>query len=144
VNGLTRHPVDFESLEKGTSISREELEEILGVSSDDDKYPFAVMALSVSIERHAGIVCCQEKKTLRLLTDVEADAYTERRLRHHVDGLTRVVNRRLLIDRSSMGGMEQLAAESRDRIATATAIAAQTAMRQHDKIERARMKKIKD
>jgi len=80
-----QHPIDYESLTKGTVISIREIENITGISSEEiKKFELARLQLRNQIDRelrNIGIefTVAQVKGNIKVLTDEEASDYNNRK-----------------------------------------------------------------
>lgn len=80
MNDVSRWPIDYDALRKGTTISRERLERITGKQAGTKDYQLKLLAIQSQIERelnqrgHAWTIKIQ-KDEIRVLTDAEASTY---------------------------------------------------------------------
>lgn len=123
------YPIDFGAITKGSWLETQELERALGVGRGGPSWQFALMRLCEQIRENSGALACIKNDRIRVMDDAEACEWTFREQERHVRGLRRSAQRRSLIDRSSMDDSRRALAEARDRITTATAIAASQAQR---------------
>jgi len=77
---VSKWPLDFDALEKGSVIDTEDLERILGHKRTTAKYQFGVMALKDRIRKELSMrgidaFVIQTRNTLKVLTDEEGSAY---------------------------------------------------------------------
>lgn len=99
------YPIDYDALEKGGTISVEELEHITGKKSSTYAFGLAVLAFSQNLqerleERGLDCVIAQEKRGIKILTDIEASQYSSAEFNKHVRGMGRNLKRILSVDTS--------------------------------------------
>jgi len=133
---VTKYPIDFESLEKGTIITREALEEIYGITPLSPEWPFRLMKLIADIKENAGMLCRQSRNCIVVMTDAEACDYTHDSFLRYGRRMGASSRNRALIDTSSFSAIDQAKFESRSRIMTGTQQAATTELKKLTKIER--------
>ena len=97
------YPIDTDTLKKGQYLSPEKLETITMYKAGTDKFALAVLAIRQFIERETEkngrhLLCKQEGKGLRILTDSEAAKYKPKRFDNSLKGMFRQVKDMLRID----------------------------------------------
>ena len=93
---------DLSHFKKGTCVTAEELESLVGVSVDNPQFRIKVLALRSYVERTLGILSRMDGLQLRLLTDSEAVLWNVKRATHHMDGVERAAVRTGLIDPTNL------------------------------------------
>lgn len=129
-------PLDFESLEKGQIIETSTLVEVLGCEPGDKAWSLALMGLVDQIYDHRrDLVARVDHDRIIIETDAGACDYLDRRFHHHNRGMIRTALRRGRIG-GDLTPEQQAMRECRDRITSATVLAAQQALRKQRKLER--------
>lgn len=109
-------PIDCASLEKGQVIPTEEVETIYSVSREDQAFGFSLLRLKAHIEKaRCDLVLRVTQNALRIMTDLEADAYLAKQADSCVSKLKRDAVRCQRIDRQDFTPGQVLMAESRQR-----------------------------
>jgi hypothetical protein len=132
-------PVDFEQLHKDTQVSQQSIESALGFTAHDKppEYAYALLVLCEEIRRArpdlSGHVRA-DKLSVRIMTDVEADDWQDKRHRETIDSLKRIGKRRKSIDRSAFSANRQAKCESLDVALSATIIVARSESRRHRRL----------
>ena len=119
---VTPYPLDFDALEKGTVISRGELETIFGFCEIDDirNWNFKVMGLVALIIQKTNIICRSSKGSIILMADSDANDYN---LGTHKKAMKLQIlsqSRLALIDLDNLTPEELARFESNARIITGT------------------------
>lgn len=108
---VERWPIDFDSLSKGTWIEGEVLEgAITGLAKDPDNFAhrqFAIMRLVQMIKDQTDFVAYEDHGRIRVATDAEAAAYTERMFRRHMGGMIGQLSQRAKVDPSGFNAEER-------------------------------------
>jgi hypothetical protein len=78
-----KHPLDFDTLDKGSVIPVEQIEKLTKTKRDEAAFSMELMALQKRVhdelsERGRKVVVCQDHGSLRILTDADAVDYTAR------------------------------------------------------------------
>lgn len=126
---VARHPLDFDTLEKGTLIDGEVLYAALECQPDHPHYGLKLVNLCERIESETAIICKIDQERIRLLTDEEACEYTFRMHRRHMRGLGRQIRRRTNIDYNMLTDEQRRMAEFQQRVMVASTQAARQAYR---------------
>jgi hypothetical protein len=80
-NGLSKYPLDFDSLTKGHTLTSEKLSEVTGKKPGTDEYRYAVLGLQALIHERTDLtVKIQVDGSLRVLTDPEASDHNHKLL----------------------------------------------------------------
>ena len=123
---IERYPLDFDSLTKGSTIPEDTLNYIVGMKREEnpDRWDMKVLQLKSVIEMHRqDLVVRRIQNSLRVLTDVEAEEYLQRRFDGHERNMMKAHARRQLIDRSQFTETERRAAEHRDVVNASKVVA---------------------
>lgn len=130
-NNSEPFPLDFEALQKGDVLSREQIVKALGrpivgerlTPFDEHRFRMLAMQLGGMIEsERPDLVVGYHHDTIRILTDIEAEEATKRRCRSAVRSIGRNARRRAAIDRSEFSAEQLREAETNDRSITALAL----------------------
>jgi len=89
------YPMDFNTLDYGSTIPNEVVEEFFGVPADDDSFRFKQIKFIYMVDmalRSRGMVAtiCVRNGTIKVLTHEEAAEYNRKRFNCHVSGMARV------------------------------------------------------
>ena len=90
-----RYPIDYESLRKGDVIPVEKLEELSGEKRGTQEFEFAVLKWKEIISTHMAAInnpvtiVGHNTHSLRVLTDLEASEYHDKRALAHLKGMKR-------------------------------------------------------
>lgn len=126
-------PLDFEALNKGDTITQNQIESIYQTryAIAPDEYRRKMMDLGSRIERErpGELLVKYDGLTLRIMTDHEADEVTHKRIVHAVGTIGRNSHRRAAINRDEFSGEQKKVAESRDMFATTLALATRKELR---------------
>ena len=133
-----KHPLDFDTLEKGTWLEGSDLRDAVGCHPDEDikRWQLGVLGLRERITKETGIVCRVERDKIRLMTDLETDEYTVNRTDQLRQGMRRQLAYRALIDTSEMNDEQRRLCDARDRLVTGTAMAAHAKFRKEARMIR--------
>lgn len=118
-------PLDFAALNKGDVVSQDQIESIYQVryDSEPEQFHFKAMSLMQEIERERpDLLTRVDGLTVRVMTDLEADEVTDKRIEQGVRTIKRNATRRARIDRNGFSEEEKKIADVRDRNATALMI----------------------
>lgn len=101
------YPLDFDTLEKGTVIPREKVEEIMGVKFTSPRYQFKLMALVDMIQRglkKRGLLWTVVIRgdQVRILTDAEAVEHNQKQTERGRRKMTRAFVRNRAVDVSQL------------------------------------------
>jgi len=101
----TRYPIDYNALEKGSTISVDELERITGKKASSYAFALAVLGFVQDLQERLedrGLECIvvQQKRGLRILTDIEATEYAYAEFEKHSRAMGRNLRRQLKVDHS--------------------------------------------
>jgi len=132
---LTRYPMDFSSLSKGSWLETGEICDALNLEPSDKHWGLKVMGLIEMIHDQCGILARQEDRRVRLMSDVEASAYEFRIMERSVRRTLRCAENQLLIDPGGMNPAELATHDARARVIVATAVAASSEKQKQSKIE---------
>ena len=107
-----RYPFDYDELHKGDYIEVDVLEGKTGKQCGTNDYAFAIMGLAQRImsdteQEGRPFIVCVVKNKLRILTDMEASAYTAQRRDAHWRGMQRANHRQALVDASGFDDAAQ-------------------------------------
>lgn len=111
------HPIDFDTLDKGTLIPQRAIEDAMGVRQADnsDRFRLEQLRLRELIDRHRpDLVTRAEGECIRVLTDEEAEIYTAERHEKTVRDMRRTVVLRSRVDRSEFSELDRKKAECLD------------------------------
>ena len=133
---VTKYPLDFELLEKGTRITREKLEDIFGCAPSEDEWSFKAMKLVADIKEKAGLLARQSKNSIVIMTDAEAAEYTHETFRRGIRKMGTSVRNRSLIDTAQLSGPEMAKFESQSRVMTGTQQAMLAEVKKLSRMER--------
>ncbi len=114
----TVYPIDYDALEKGSVISVEELEHITSKKANTYAFGLAVLAFSQKLqerleERGLDCVIAQEKRGIKILTDIEASQYSNAEFNKHVRGMSRNLKRILSVDTSEFDSDQRVLHDAR-------------------------------
>jgi len=115
-------PVDFSILNKGDVFTQIQIERIYNVrySTNPNDYHFRAMSLMQDIEQERPDLLVRiDGLSVRVMTDVEADDITDKRIAQAVRSIGRNAKRRSVINREHFSNDERRVSEVRDRNATA-------------------------
>lgn len=118
-------PLDFDALQKGDVIPSQKIEKIYQVNLLRDPSKFQLRALGLSQQIHderPDLLARVDGNTVRVMTDVEAEEWTNTQVVKAVSSIARNAKRRAVIDRGGFDEQQTRVAESRDRAITALAI----------------------
>jgi hypothetical protein len=138
MNTATKYPLDFDVLEKGSTISREVLEEIFSISATEDPkaYSFKLMALRDQIIQRTGILVRSSNDTLVLMDDEEGADYNFGTFKKGLRGIATSVFRLQLIDPDKLSASSKARFESNSRVMSGTAQATLAAERKQKSLEK--------
>jgi hypothetical protein len=109
-NGLEKYPLNFDSINKGDTLSCEKLQHVTGKTPGTDEYRYAILGLQALIhERTEFTVKIQVDGSLRILTDPEASDHNNKLV---LQGYRMICSRH---ERSLMVDVENLTEEQRTR-----------------------------
>lgn len=111
------YPIDYDALEKGSTISVDELERITGKKSSSYAFALAVLGFVQKLQERLedrGMECIvvQQKRGLRILTDIEATEYAYAEFEKHSRAMGRNLRRQLSVDPSGFNDTQK---EDHDR-----------------------------
>lgn len=119
-------PIDFSKLEKGQTISADDVSRIYGVIPHSTKYQLALMKLQNAIEiNRTDLVLRQTQGALCVLTDLQASDYLESRANSLVSGLRRNARRVGRINTSEFTDAQKQLHGARERMAVGVAMSAE-------------------
>jgi hypothetical protein len=108
-----RYPLDFSNLEKGDTLDRVRLLDIIG-SKPEGKFKLAALALARLIEQECDCTCKAEHAgatgellRLRLLTDSEAAVYNPKLCDQHLRGFRRRLHLTLHVNADNLTTQEK-------------------------------------
>jgi len=144
----TLHPMDFDSLEKGSSISPEELEKITGTKYGTIEYSLGVLSFTQRVEKEleARGLCAViviRKEHVVVLTDEDASFYTSKRFGQAVRTMYKQYRKKTQIDRTQLTG-ETCKQHDRDVINQSRILQALTGEQKQIALEERRVKKLKE
>jgi len=111
---VTRFPVDFESLQKGSVLKREYLERVFMVTADHaNEYRFCLLTLRDQIMKELEkqgrpVTVIARHNDLVILTDQEAAAHNPLEFKRGARKMTRAHKRTLAVDISQLSHEEKL------------------------------------
>jgi hypothetical protein len=116
---VTKYPLDFDALGKGSTIPQSKIEEILGLKADDPGYWKGLLSLRDRIvkeleHRKLEVTVKQDNGDLVILTDSESSIYNYAWAGRHLSGYMRSHNRLLAVDVKNLSIPET--AEHRKRV----------------------------
>ncbi len=116
---VTKYPLDFDALSKGSTIPQSKIEEILGLSADNPGYWKGLLSLRDRVikeleQRNLDVTIKQDNGDLIILTDSEASIYNYAWASRHLSGYMRSHNRLLAVDVKNLSIPET--AEHRKRV----------------------------
>lgn len=127
----TPYPFDFEALQKGDMITRDQIVAALGrpvvgdaaPKIDDARFRLLAMQLGEMIEnQRPDLLVRMQGDSLRIMHDLEADQVTAGRCVKAVRSIGRNARRRAAIDRAQFTEEELRVAQTNDRAITALAV----------------------
>ena len=134
---LSKYPLDFTALEKGTTLEQLELEQIFSCTPDDKKWGLEMMRLAELIKLKAEILCRKSHNTLVLMDDAEAADYLyETKFLGGVRKMGGAVREVGLVNTSNMLGTAVAKFTSQCRIMAGTVQAARAKMKKLKRIEK--------
>lgn len=100
---VTRIPLDFDTLEKGRVFGVEEIEEIVGLPRDDEKFPLKRLSLCARIEREMRdrgrpMAVRLERGALKVMDDPENAEYQPKEYDRHLRGAARALGRLAIVE----------------------------------------------
>lgn len=100
-----RYPFDYDAIAKGDVFPRTKIEEIVGVKKQDEGFGLKVMSLCQDImrevaDRGLAVIAVSDHGSIRILTDIEAAAYTRRRFKKGIRTMGRAHQQSMLVDMS--------------------------------------------
>lgn len=115
---MTRYPLDFDALDKGSVITREQVAEISGVPPDDQRFGFAVLHLRQRIEQELAargrvLTLKTEDGGIRVLTDGEASQYNAEAINKGIAKMYRAHVRNMHVDAGLLNEKERRTHERR-------------------------------
>lgn len=126
---VTKYPLDFDALVKGTWIETDELEKAVGMRSGTETFSLRVVRLAASIRERCGIVCRQEGHRLRLMSDEEVAPYAMKRATEGVRTIRRAAGYVQDIDMSRLSDSQRRHAEAVSMATAAIATASHRELR---------------
>jgi len=129
LDGPQPHPLDFESLRKGTWLEADEIERGYARKRDDRQWRLSLLAASEDIFNECRIICRQEGDRLRLMDDLEADVWLQKQTEHGVSRLRRAARLTGSIDRSGFDAVQLRMSEQRQRLIFAVATSAASTLK---------------
>ena len=107
------YPMDFSTLDYGSTIPNEIVEEFFGVTVDDDGFRFKQIKFIYMVDmalRGRGMVAtiCVRNGVIKVLTHEEAAEYNRKRFNCHVAGMARVHEKNMHV------AAKELSKETRD------------------------------
>ena len=134
---LSKYPVDFELLEKGTTIEQPELEKIFSCTPDDKNWGLEMLKLSKLIEINAGILVRKSHNSLVLMADEEAAEYLfEIKFLGGYRRMGAAVRNVGMVNMAQLSATSRASFESRTRIMAGTVQASRTSMQKLKRIEK--------
>jgi hypothetical protein len=113
-----RYPLDFEDLQKGDTLERERLIDILG-RKPEGRFKLAALALARLIEEECDCTCKTEHVgatgellRLRLLTDSEAARYNPKLCDQHLRGFKRRLHKAMRVNLDNLTAPERTRLEA--------------------------------
>jgi hypothetical protein len=131
---VSEYPIEFAELEKGTTISREVIEQAYNISANRDPKGFALkqLALAQMIEsRRPDLLCRSVGDTIRVMSDAESEERTWDRYVGHIRGTARELTRRARINRDGFSDEEKRLSEFRDTHMSGQVLHMRKQLRQH-------------
>lgn len=137
------YPLDFDSLQKGDTITVEQLEEIIGHNRLTTRYNLGVLNLCERIRRELEdrgkhITTAVIKGALRLLTDEEAAEYTHRQFKVGLRKSARYHQQQLHVVTTNLSEVQRQQHERRIIINSAMLLAANSKRKELTAIEHKR------
>lgn len=91
---------DYDAFQKGTVVSVETIEHLVGCKRDDPHFRLKMMGLAQDIEQHRAdsddpVVCKTTADTIEILTDEQADEYTSKQFEQGRRKMARNLRRKL-------------------------------------------------
>jgi hypothetical protein len=109
---ISKYPLDFDQLSKGSTIPQSQIEEVLGMKADDPRYWKAVLTLRDRIRKELSqrglcVTIKQSAGDLVILTDAEASIYNYTWASRHLSGYMRSHEQLLNVDRKNLSISEK-------------------------------------
>ena len=136
----TPHPIDFDALEKDTTIDAFTLSKIVGCLPSEPHWQLKVLGLKEQIEKNTKIICRIIGETLRLCDDIEAAEYTNKEWKRGLRGMARNVERRSWIDTAEFSEQQRNAFDSNSGVMQLSTLAARNEYRKQRRLIAARCK----
>lgn len=129
---VRRHPLDFDALKKGDTISLAELEDILSIRSDDPSFPLKRLALQQQIEsemdeRGNPVTVATRKGQIVILTDDQAAEYNPHCFRLYQRRMAKAHARTLAVDPGELTDIQRRQHEQNVMVQTRVLAAGQEA-----------------
>jgi hypothetical protein len=99
--------MDFDSLQKGQTLTSESLENASGHPRGTTKYEFFCMTLAQMIFNETGFTAKRSGDDLRILTDSEAAHYNARLVEQHVRGVFQRFEMLVSVEMANLGADEK-------------------------------------
>lgn len=132
---VSKYPLDFETLEKGSWIETSDLCDAIGIGPSDSRWGLKVLRVIEMVRQERGILGCQIGNRIRLMTDAEASIYVYRQSGIANRKQRRCAENLTLIEPGALNEGELRSHEARSRVVAATAVASHRAQEKQRKIE---------